>query len=240
MEEGQGRQADADGVAQRMSMFHAPIAPYPPELAKAMAAVMADIPKIKFDARNNHQNYSYASVDAIFAAVRPVMAKHGVSLHMTEAGYEFNGDFLVVDYDGHFVHEGGCSPVIKQRAIVRTSMGSQAYGAAQSYAGKMLLRRAFLLETGDGDSDASEQSAPTKTKTEVKKPRPLTKKGALQADMTKMGLTKPQMKALSISLTGKCPADEAGVETMARFIENATLDQVLQAIEEHSNGPDNS
>ena len=39
-----------------------------------------------------------------------------------------------------------------------------------------------------------------------------------------------------MSLTGKCPADEAGVETMARFIENATLDQVMQAIEDNKDG----
>ena len=43
--------------------------------------------------------------------------------------------------------------------MVRADMGSQAFGAAQSYSLKQFMRSLFQISTGDDESDTSEQSS---------------------------------------------------------------------------------
>ena len=43
-------------------------------IAERIAAVMAEVGRVERDARNAHANYDYASADAVYDAVRPLLA----------------------------------------------------------------------------------------------------------------------------------------------------------------------
>lgn len=49
-----------------------------PELAKKIAAIMADIDDVPKNGRNDYHGYDYATDDDVMGAVRPVMAEHNL------------------------------------------------------------------------------------------------------------------------------------------------------------------
>lgn len=48
------------------------------EIYTRMAAVMADIGAIGKDSRNQQQGFNYRSIDAVYNALNPLLAKHGI------------------------------------------------------------------------------------------------------------------------------------------------------------------
>ena len=142
---------------------------FPEAISNAIAAVMADIPKLARDAENKHANYKFASIDDFMDAVRPLCAKHKLAIVQDEAAFTITqttdkygkaSDWLNMTF-GYTVATAGVAwgPVMRS-IMVRADMGSQAFGAAQSYSLKQFMRSLFQISTGDGeDADSHEQSS---------------------------------------------------------------------------------
>lgn len=128
-------------------------------LHKAVAAVMAEVHSLKKDEKNNHGSYNYVSVDSFKNLVRPLMAKHGLSMIMSETAFELvpiqnkNGVTMnaKITYAFQIRHESGAEDDPEHATIVLPLTGAQTAGAAKSYAIKEYLKGRFLVSTGDKD-----------------------------------------------------------------------------------------
>ena len=144
----------------------------PPKIAAAMVAVMGDIRMLGKGNENQHARYKFAGIDDFLEATRPLCAKHGLIIIQDELETSMNETtstdnygktktrtWLTVKYSFTIAHASG---EIWDRSPVRTiaveaSMGSQAYGAAQSYALKQFMRTLFQMATGDGEDADNNQ-----------------------------------------------------------------------------------
>ena len=135
----------------------------PARLAKAKLEVHA-VPK---NAKNPHGKYAYASVDDVYHAVRVIMARHGLDIHVdfaqvrTEVKPGAQGKdvlWLVVDALLWIsCPEGAEVPVKRHLRLPYT--GPQATESAVSYLAKSFIRQRLQLETGEYD-DEFERSEP--------------------------------------------------------------------------------
>lgn len=136
----------------------------PPKVAQAVAAVMSKVPRLNKGERNSHGNYNFASIDDFLEAVRPLMAEAGLVTTADEDECEIVEKWLKLRFV-FYAHCGGESfGPMRRSAMVLSSMGAQALGAAQSYAEKNFLRSLFKIATGEGasldaDSHPQEQLA---------------------------------------------------------------------------------
>lgn len=142
---------------------------FPEAVSNAIAAVMADIPKLAREETNKHANYKFASIDDFLDAVRPLCAKHKLAIVQDETSFTIvqtmdkygkPSDWLQMGF-AYTVATAGVSwgPVMRS-IMVRADMGSQAFGTAQSYSLKQFMRSLFQISTGDGeDADSHEQSS---------------------------------------------------------------------------------
>lgn len=138
----------------------------PPKVAAALAAVMSEVPKLSKSERNSHGSYNFASIDDFLEAVRPLCAKHGLiivqdeeSFETIQAGKDRNGNdrtWLLIRFSYTLAHASGETWGHKptRSIMVDASMGSQAFGAAQSYSLKQFERSLFQIATGEKDADA--------------------------------------------------------------------------------------
>ena len=131
-----------------------------------IAGVMGEVTKIGRDSKNNHAGYGYASADAVYDAVRPILAKHGVNVEHRVKGLKVfavrETDFLCVKVWVRLRSQSGFDfywskyeiPVnIQSKAGVR--FDAQGVQAAVTYAIKYFLRSRLLLNTGEPDADAN-------------------------------------------------------------------------------------
>lgn len=134
--------------------------PMPPKVAAAISAVMNEVPKLGKGEKNSHGGYNFASIDDFLEAVRPLCAKHGLIILQDEDSFETKEGagkdgkaklWLVIRFSYTLAHISGETwghrPV--RTVMVDGSMGSQAFGAAQSYALKNFERALFQIATGD-------------------------------------------------------------------------------------------
>lgn len=129
------------------------------ELYKALSAVMSEVHALKKDEHNKHGSYNYVSVDSFKTLVRPIMAKHGLSMAMNEINYELvpiegrNGVTMNarITFEIHIRHSNGSSDDAERITIMLPHTGAQTAGAARSYALKEYLKGKFLVSTGDKD-----------------------------------------------------------------------------------------
>lgn len=141
-----------------------------PEVAAAIVAVKKRIKQLGSDEKNTHAGYGYVSVDKFYAAIGPLMAEAGLLLLVDEVSTEVRegakgNPWLFARYEMRFAHESGVLGPIMRRSCALPIAGPQAFGAAQSYVEKQLLRQVFKVPTGDKDADAEapqEGAAPTK------------------------------------------------------------------------------
>ena len=151
-------------------------------IATRVAAAMAEVPDpIPRDSRNQYASYDYASADAVFRAVRPVLAKHGLSVRQQEQSFELldreKSTQVKVQYAISFECPEGCgTPDV--RTQTDQMKGAQTLQAVATYALKYWLRSRLLLNTGDPDTDAEPKAEPT-TQTAAK-PKPRARKAPAQ------------------------------------------------------------
>jgi hypothetical protein len=144
----------------------------PPEIAKAVIAVMREVKKLGKEGNNTFQRYKFTSVDQFYEALGPLMASHGlfdVAIERSSAvdvrevaddkGNIKKSAWLAVDVDFWLYHESGSSYGPIPRHIQVQATGAQSYASAQSYVEKYFLRNLFKVPTGDVDEiDTSQQA----------------------------------------------------------------------------------
>ncbi len=129
------------------------------ELSKAVAAVMSEIVRLKKADENKHGQYKYVSVDDIKDLVRPLLAKNGLSLSMTELSYSLetlqmrNGASVnaKITYEFRLRHISGEEDEPERITILLPQTGAQTSGAAKSYAIKEYSKARFFVSTGEKD-----------------------------------------------------------------------------------------
>lgn len=133
----------------------------PPEIAKAIVAVMATIKPLEKDGDNKFQKYKYVSVDQFYELVGRAMASAGIFLMAFENKIEVhdrgNASWLSVVYDLFIYHESGAEFGPIQRTTQVVASGPQSYASAQSFVEKYFLRALFKIPTGDSEPDAEEK-----------------------------------------------------------------------------------
>jgi ERF superfamily protein len=136
----------------------------PPEIAKAIVAVMSEVKKLGKEGTNTFQRYKFTSVDQFYEALGPLMASHGIfdvaierscvvetRETVTDRGEVKKGAWLIADYDFWLYHESGSSYGPIPRHIQVQASGPQSYASAQSFAEKYFLRNLLKVPTGDVD-----------------------------------------------------------------------------------------
>lgn len=125
----------------------------------AIAAAMGDVRPLAKEDRNQHGNYNFAGIDAFLDLTRPICAKHGLNILQDEEGFEVfevaskNGPqkMLLMRFAFTVAKDGETIGPLHRSIMVPASMGSQAFGSAQSYALKQFLRSLFQISTGEKD-----------------------------------------------------------------------------------------
>lgn len=129
------------------------------KIAEAITAVMADIKRLEKGDKNQHGGYKFASIDDFLDLTRPLCAKHGLAVFQDEVDCEIvetktsKGPQQALMMRFAFTLECGeeTRGPHHRSIMVPASMGSQAFGSAQSYALKQYLRSTFQIATGDTD-----------------------------------------------------------------------------------------
>ena len=159
-----------------------------------IAGVMGEIAKIGRDAKNHHSGYNYASADAVYDALRPILAKHGVNVEHRVKGLKVatvrDVDFLCVktwvrlrSQSGFDFHWSKYEIPVNIQGKVGVRFDPQGVQAAVTYAVKYFLRSRLLLNTGEPDADANapqEASRPAKSRPSATR-RPAAKPEAKEA-----------------------------------------------------------
>lgn len=144
--------------------------PMPPEIAKAIVAVMGKVKQIGKDDENKFAKYAYVSVDKFFDQIGRLMADAGIFVVTDEVstvveprevvddyGKVKKSTWLVCQYEIRIYHTSGACYGPLSRAVQVQASGPQAYGSAQSYIEKYFLRSLFKIPTGEADADAHAQ-----------------------------------------------------------------------------------
>jgi hypothetical protein len=143
----------------------------PIEVAKAVIAVAKQIKQLGRDAKNEWGGWQYASVDAFYGAIGPLMAEAGLFTVVDESapptvetrestndkGVSKTGKWLTSHYDITLHHESGASWGPIRRTMMVLASGPQAFGHGVSYVDKYFLRTLFKVPTGEqGEVDSHE------------------------------------------------------------------------------------
>ncbi len=144
----------------------------PAAVAIAVLKVMTGIKRLEQTQQNASEGYKFASVDDFYEAVRPLLTDAGLlvmanedsvdfrsnsrTVDGTRGAYQVQTSWLVVRYSFTLIAMHGEDVVTWRERSLRTimvdaSMGSQAFGAAESYAEKRYLRSLFKIATGDAE-----------------------------------------------------------------------------------------
>jgi hypothetical protein len=112
-------------------------------------------PKNQF---NSFGKYKYRSCEDILEAVKPLLAKYGCTLTLSDC-IQTSGSLIYVEATATLCHEGDCVTVNAQAGIDTNRKGmdiAQSFGSSSSYARKYALSGLFLLDDSK-DADASNQ-----------------------------------------------------------------------------------
>ena len=193
----------------------------PPEIAKAVIAVMREVKKLSKEGNNTYARYRFTSVDQFYEALGPLMASHGLfdvaversSVVEIREGMDDKGNvkksaWLSVDLDFWLYHESGASygPILRHIQVMAS--GAQSYASAQSFAEKYFLRNLFKVPTGDVDEvDASQQvSLPASSKAYIT-PEQVEDLDTLLVELGE-DATEGFKKYFNIEFLGRLPASE--------------------------------
>ena len=131
-------------------------------ITSRVCSVMGDLGPVKKGGFNKHGNYRHSTVDDVYHAVRPLLARHGLDLRLTIAGREVvsykregQGDGLRIDYRAELRFESidGAQEHWETRFLSLPYTGPQTDEIAQSYLTKQYLRARLKIETGDFEDE---------------------------------------------------------------------------------------
>lgn len=125
----------------------------------AIAAVTKGVKRLAKEERNQHGGYNFAGIDDFLEMTGKLCGSAGLNVLMDELDMDVLPDFFsrksgkVAGLKMRFalwLKAGGERDGPYHRSIiVPADMGSQAFGAAQSYVLKQFLRATFQIPTGD-------------------------------------------------------------------------------------------
>jgi hypothetical protein len=132
----------------------------------AINAAMGQVQKLAKGDRNQHGNYSFASVDAFLDMCRPICAEHGLHPQVDSVGTEtFSAGnaklWAKFSYKIGMGHVSGEKTDPVGMDVMLPLTGAQTSGSAQSYAVKQYLRALLLISTGERDDPDFHQPAPS-------------------------------------------------------------------------------
>ncbi len=132
----------------------------------AINAAMGQVQKLAKGDRNQHGNYSFASVDAFLDMCRPICADHGLHPQVDSIGTEtFSAGnsklWAKFSYKIGMGHVSGEKTDPVGMDVMLPLTGAQTSGSAQSYAVKQYLRALLLISTGERDDPDFHQPAPS-------------------------------------------------------------------------------
>lgn len=132
------------------------------EIGKALAAANLEIESIAKDSTNPHFRSKYASLDAIMAAVRPILARHGLSVLQgaSDYGIASDGGMRVTGFsvDTRVLHVSG--EWIGSKILMPVSKSDpQGVGSALTYGRRYGISALLALAT-DEDDDANSAMPP--------------------------------------------------------------------------------
>lgn len=105
---------------------------------------------------NSFGKYKYRSCEDILEAAKPVLAKYGCTLTLTDE-IKTAGTIMYVESTATICHEGDCVSVNAQAGIDPNRKGmdiAQSFGSSSSYSRKYALSGLFLLDDSK-DADAT-------------------------------------------------------------------------------------
>ena len=132
-------------------------------VAARVCAAKAEIQMVAKDGRHLKQGWEFASTDAIFETLRPILAKHDLDLNYEIEEFEIVQNQMK-DRNGNpkapwlkiKVRIGFAGEKWTHRHILHPVYGEgapQAIGAAQSYVLRQYLRGRFQIATGDPEAE---------------------------------------------------------------------------------------
>lgn len=134
-----------------------------PNLAAAVAAVMADVKRLGKDQDNKFANYRFTSVDDYKDLIRPLMAEHGLMACVSQVGFdtfEHETDkgkksmHCRFDFELWLEHKSGEAGEHEGSTVCLPYTSAQTSGQARSYAMKEWLKSKFMASSGDTAEDA--------------------------------------------------------------------------------------
>lgn len=133
------------------------------KLDAAIAKVTAGVKRLAKGERNSHGGYNFAGIDDFLEMTGKLCGDAGLNVLMDEDEFEIIPEFFstksgkVAGLRMRFAIwlrcQGEKDGPYRRSIIVPANMGSQAFGAAQSYVEKQFLRATFQIPTGDKGED---------------------------------------------------------------------------------------
>jgi hypothetical protein len=116
-------------------------------LSSSLVAALGELENVTKNARNPHFKSSYASLDAILDAVRPVLKKHGLAISQEPLSEEGKAGVVtkIIHTSGEFTSSTLLLPVQQNTC--------QAYGSALSYARRYSIASICGIFQDDGTED---------------------------------------------------------------------------------------
>jgi hypothetical protein len=183
------------------------------KIAEALAEFQAEVKDPARDKDNPYFKSKYVAIDGLLAAVRPILAKHGLSVIQSTGG---NGQDISVTTE--ILHTSG--EWIRTDALVLKAVKAdpQGAGSAVTYGRRYSLSAALGVAWDDDDDGNAASTPPPKTKAAPKKPDKAAllkqiaegaKKHSISADDMKIIMKRQYGKEASKDLTDAETADLA-------------------------------
>jgi hypothetical protein len=131
----------------------------PSALSAAKVEVMKKIKRLEKLHANKHGGYQFASIDDFKDEIRPIMADHGIELHVSEESYDLvtvkskegkETPSAKIRFQFMLQHISGECSKPSFLTVIMPYTGAQTSGAAQSYAIKEGVYKG-LLQASSGD-----------------------------------------------------------------------------------------
>ena len=122
----------------------------PLNIHQRVLGVMDDLHYVKKEDKKVNGQYTFASHDAVSAAIHPLLVKHRIVVTPTVIDHTIDGNRTVVNVEVNFVNAD-----VPEDKITINSIGygidnqDKGIGKAVSYATKYAFLKMFVLETGD-------------------------------------------------------------------------------------------
>lgn len=125
-------------------------------VAEALTKVMAEVRRLEKADNNAHANYKFTSVDDFKDALRPLFARHGLTVRCDQTAFAMfpvkskNGETLAAQFDFEFTLATAAHEDKPERStVVLPYTGAQTTGIARSYALKEYLKTRVMASSGD-------------------------------------------------------------------------------------------